>query len=97
MPSSAVGSRAAHRSASSRSAHSTRVNPPKTSLISAAGPSVSSVSPSRTRTVVDAATGCSGAQSISTPASAIARSAAVQSSSSVRASGVPGSGMGASA
>jgi len=47
--------------------------------------------------VVDAATGCSGAQSISTPASAIACSAPVQSSSSLRASGVPGSGMGASA
>jgi hypothetical protein len=56
-----------------------------------------SVSPSRTRTVVDAATGYNGAQSISTPASAIACSAPVQSSSSLRASGVPGSGLGASA
>jgi hypothetical protein len=37
--------------------------------ISAAGPSVSSVSPPRTRTVVDAPGGCSGAQSISTSAS----------------------------
>ena len=68
------------------------VKPPNTSLISAAGPSVSSVSPSRTRTVVDAAGGCNGAQSISTPASVIACRADAHSASIFAASGVPGSG-----
>ena len=94
LPSSALGSRAAHFSASSSPSHSISVKPPNTSLISAAGPSLSSVSPSRTRTVVEAAGGCSGAQSISTPASAIACRAAVQSAISRVASGVPGSGIG---
>jgi hypothetical protein len=50
-PSDAVGMVAAHFRASSRSVHSMRVQPPNCSLISAAGPSVSSVWPSRTWTV----------------------------------------------
>ena len=62
-PSVAVGSVAAHFSPSSRSAHCASVKPPNCSLISAAGPSVSSTSPFLTCKVVDAEAGCTGAQS----------------------------------
>ncbi|MCP9950621.1 hypothetical protein LUX39_21920 [Actinomadura madurae] len=47
--------------ASSRSAHSTITMPPTTSFVSANGPSETSVSPSRTRTVVASTTGRSRA------------------------------------
>src|SRR5262249_22206602 len=77
-PSTAVGSVAAHLRASSRLAQSPSVKPPKCSLISAAGPSVSTTSPSSIRKVVDAEAGCTGAQSIRTPACAIGPVAALQ-------------------
>src|SRR5262249_4322762 len=80
LPSDGVARAAAHLSASSRSARSISVEPPNCSLISAAGPSVSSVWPSRTWIVVAALGGCNGAQSMSTPAFAIASLAVFQAS-----------------
>src|SRR5205814_8832691 len=88
----AAGMATAHLSASSRSGQSMIAYPPTCSRSSAAGPSVSSGCPSRTRTVVAAETAVSGAQSTSTPASAMACTAAVYSRSMACAAGVPGSG-----
>src|SRR5215213_1100409 len=61
----------AQRSASSRSLHSSKKKPPSCSCVSAKGPSVTNVFPSRTRTVVAFAIGESPVFDRSTPASFI--------------------------
>src|SRR5574338_368046 len=57
-PIRAAGIRAAISSATSRSSASTRLKPPTCSFASTNGPSVSSMSPFTTRTVVAVSTGC---------------------------------------
>src|SRR5687768_5183229 len=61
----------AQRSASSRSLHSSKKKPPNCSCVSAKGPSVINVLPSRMRTVVALATGESPLFDSSTPAAFI--------------------------
>src|SRR4051794_2840141 len=60
VPHRAAGMRAAMLRAASKSFASTRKYPPSCSRVSAKGPSVTRRLPSRTRTLVAVATGCSG-------------------------------------
>src|SRR5439155_20884185 len=66
-PDRAPGIRVASSIASSMSLHSTRKNPPNCSVVSANGPSVTSVSPFRTRTVVADVVPCSSSPPLTTP------------------------------
>jgi ketosteroid isomerase-like protein len=74
-----TGALFAQSSASSRSAHSTRQNPPSCSFDSANGPSVTVGSPSEETLIVVSASS-TGSQAISAPASVVSRSKAAQAS-----------------
>src|SRR4051794_26703631 len=87
QPSFVVGCAAATATAASRSGHSTTSYPAICSLVSANGPSVTTLRPSLTRTVVASVVGRSRAPSSTTPRAVISLIHSVSSSSTEAGSG----------